>query len=760
MGGLRMGDEQVSAAPGTATSLFVLDNIPEEMCFESPLWGEIPVSGEVACAEGGRLFFRVAHDIVNLYLRIESTEADVKALRSGRNAQIGHLYLDDAVEVTLTPTWAPGPWTLRINPSGEAEWLMPEGATVAPRTLIENSLTGASWNIFLSVPFIDLFSGGDAAGTPVAGETWGFNVGRTTPGPAPTASRWIGSGDVTKASGAGRLEFFGGPTRRRASLDAYSPPSFGVNTVKFDFETSVKDGALASMDPPPAERLRTRTKAHMRFRVAKPWAYRVWIDIAEEPAPEIDPEDEYEEEPGEEEEPKEPPRGESACRYGVAFELTDVWSELESMEDIVNILRARLEQSGKQATPQLQASIGFFEGTLIRVDRFRSPNVRESLTDDLWGQLRTLYDASVAGMRALLLEAGAMHVVSPYAGEGHWYKAALHITPGDLPPSELATKYSQAGYKILAFAVPYTGGRAGGIDPSLTGMTDLVILPAADAGEHLRFLALGVPSCELAASSYSYELIGRTAAAGGASFLAALQGDAYPLPPEATGLLGVEGDFRLWDKYLSAGALTMLFLHAEPTSKAPGDEALKERFNMVLATDLTREAALEAISAGRFYGSTGPIISAIEVTGPTVTVRSQAPAHITFIGKGGEVLSGKMGTEASYTFDGSKDYVRASVLADVDPDGFRREALTQPFVLSPDVIDGVAQSGAAAEDDTQEEEPERAPYDPNLSMPVGAVTTVLDDFIDEGPADDEPEETPAQSPSPSDPGPDTNATGA
>ena len=69
-------------------------------------------------------------------------------------------------------------------------------------------------------------------------------------------------------------------------------------------------------------------------------------------------------------------------------------------------------------------------------------------------------------------------------------------------------------------------------------------------------------------------------------------------------------------------------------------------WTMVRAAERTQEAVLEALRAGRFYGSTGPTIESVEVDGNAVVVRSSPAQSVTLVSarhRGARANAGRLG---------------------------------------------------------------------------------------------------------------------
>ncbi len=76
-----------------------------------------------------------------------------------------------------------------------------------------------------------------------------------------------------------------------------------------------------------------------------------------------------------------------------------------------------------------------------------------------------------------------------------------------------------------------------------------------------------------------------------------------------------------WDRLLSSGRPAWGFANDDLHDAGEGD--FSRGWNMVLARNRTREEIVNALRGGRFYASTGVVISRIEVQGPRVRIETE-----------------------------------------------------------------------------------------------------------------------------------------
>jgi hypothetical protein len=121
--------------------------------------------------------------------------------------------------------------------------------------------------------------------------------------------------------------------------------------------------------------------------------------------------------------------------------------------------------------------------------------------------------------------------------------------------------------------------------------------------------------------------------------------------------------FDKWDALLSAGRKVWGF--GNDDSHVYGQE--KQAWNMVMATENSNEAIIDAIIKGSFYVSTGYGFDAIRVKGNTITADLRSNElldkmykYVTLFGKDGKVLQESTGRikQVQYECKGDEGYVR------------------------------------------------------------------------------------------------------
>jgi len=255
--------------------------------------------------------------------------------------------------------------------------------------------------------------------------------------------------------------------------------------------------------------------------------------------------------------------------------------------------------------------------------------------------------------------------MTPFDADGVWLRCALHAhttnSDGDLAPDLLARHYDWAGYDVLAITDHWVRTET----PSTAKLlvipsTELnAVAPTREDDAHVLALGLDVdpvlPELDFAPLQ---EVVKWIAENGGVPYLAhtywsGLRTEQWE---SCEGLLGIEvwnagcelevgrGDSSLhWDEALERGRL--VYALATDDSHHPGYDS-GFAWTWVRAREKTQAAVLDALRAGSFYGSTGPGIEAVEVTGDRVTVRCTPAASVTlYTGsrRGARVNAGRLG---------------------------------------------------------------------------------------------------------------------
>ena len=136
-----------------------------------------------------------------------------------------------------------------------------------------------------------------------------------------------------------------------------------------------------------------------------------------------------------------------------------------------------------------------------------------------------------------------------------------------------------------------------------------------------------------------------------------------------------------WDDCLSRGHLLLGAANDDAHWRGQ-DQDHGQGWTMLRAETLSVDTIVQALAAGAFYASTGPLLEDVEFDGHTATVRIAPPGakEVRFFcdRRWGErvVADGIPIREASFTLRGSERYVRIEV---VSPSG--RSAWTNPLFV-------------------------------------------------------------------------------
>jgi hypothetical protein len=255
-------------------------------------------------------------------------------------------------------------------------------------------------------------------------------------------------------------------------------------------------------------------------------------------------------------------------------------------------------------------------------------------------------------------------VLTPFEDDGVWLRCALHAhttnSDGELSPDMLVRHYEWAGYDVLAITDHW-------VRTVERSTRKLLVIPSTELNatcgsseDDAHVLALGVQADPVPPDSFAplQEVVDWILEHGGLPYLAhtywsGLRTEQWD---GCKGLLGIEvwnsgceleigrGDSSIhWDEALERGSALQGL--ATDDSHHPGYDS-GFAWTMVRAADRTQEAVLDALRAGRFYGSTGPTIESVEVDGNAVVVRSSPAQSVTLVSsrhRGARANAGRLG---------------------------------------------------------------------------------------------------------------------
>jgi hypothetical protein len=255
----------------------------------------------------------------------------------------------------------------------------------------------------------------------------------------------------------------------------------------------------------------------------------------------------------------------------------------------------------------------------------------------------------------------------PWTTDGAWLRCALHAhttrSDGELAPRDLAAHYARAGYDVLAITDHWRVTD----DDSVEGITVVpgvelnCILPGARDG-HVLGYGIVADEDELHDLAKEHADLSNVAAwidgHGGVSYLAhpywtGVTPGTLELPDDVVGIEVFNAGCELevgrglsavhWDELLEGGRLCPAL--ATDDSHHPGYDS-DLAWTWMRAREPSRAAILEALTAGDFYGSTGPRIEEISVADGAIEVRCSPCRSITLVSgrsTGAAVHAGRLG---------------------------------------------------------------------------------------------------------------------
>ena len=302
--------------------------------------------------------------------------------------------------------------------------------------------------------------------------------------------------------------------------------------------------------------------------------------------------------------------------------------------------------------------------------------------------------------------------------ETKWFKGNIHahtsLSDGDATPQKVIAWYRRHGYDFLVLSDHNhltvmdsgTGKRRrsrpllipgeevsvrlkdGAVPIHINGIGVSRLVEPVDAGDIVPTLQANIDAILQAGGiasinhpnfswAFDHEAITRVT---GASFLEVFNG--YP----GANLYGGQGKPSLediWDRVLSAGRAIFgvaaddshNFYDFSPKMSNPG-----RGWVTVRASELEKEAILEALASGDFYASTGVTLAELELSRDSLCLKIEPEVDYVyttrFTGRDGAVLSVIGGLEARYQIRGDEGYVRATVWSSSGT-----KAWTQPVFL-------------------------------------------------------------------------------
>lgn len=290
-----------------------------------------------------------------------------------------------------------------------------------------------------------------------------------------------------------------------------------------------------------------------------------------------------------------------------------------------------------------------------------------------------------------------MTFTNPFGAPGQWFKANLHThstcSDGDVSPEVRAVQYRKAGYNVLAITDHRTVTILEGDSPEgLLLITSLEAHPPCPGASLYHFVCLDVPAdFDYNAEMPAQDMIDSVRASGGEVIFAHPYwcGHSAEHIRCLDGLIGVEvynatctkigkGDSSvIWDYLLAGGT----WLPAVAVDDVHRDRDIFMGWTMIKASELSREAVMDALRSGCYYASSGPTIEDFRLEGARVTLRCSPAREIHFMcrcstGRCFYAEDGPPLTSAEAELTVSAGYVRAQVV-----DELGRRAWTNPIAF-------------------------------------------------------------------------------
>ncbi|MCC7147218.1 MAG: CehA/McbA family metallohydrolase [Phycisphaeraceae bacterium] len=259
--------------------------------------------------------------------------------------------------------------------------------------------------------------------------------------------------------------------------------------------------------------------------------------------------------------------------------------------------------------------------------------------------------------------------------QGGWLKGNLHthttISDGSRPRQEVIDDYAQRGYDFLMLSDHDVVTAES--DYAALASRGLILIPGNEITAHGPHLLHVHARARIEPDPLRQAVLSAVAADRGFAIVNhpnwQEKFDHCPLAKmsEWVGYVGLEiyngvisrldgSAYALdkWDMLLSAGRRVWGF--ANDDSHAPGDVALG--WNVAYVTDRSTQGILDALIAGRFYASTGVVISDLRVERDTITLRADNAQRIIALQQVGKRFAAADGPELRITVPPDAKYVR------------------------------------------------------------------------------------------------------
>jgi hypothetical protein len=263
-------------------------------------------------------------------------------------------------------------------------------------------------------------------------------------------------------------------------------------------------------------------------------------------------------------------------------------------------------------------------------------------------------------------QAPSISIDSPYATKANVYKGQLHAhstnSEGCNSPQEVATIYKNLGFDFTSitdhdYLTP---------DPEVAGILYIPGVEETTQPDVRHILSINasaeVTQTEPQSVINAIDAQGAIAIIAHPSFSAMTESDLQALLGYS--MMEID-DESLWDGLLTANR--RVFAVASDDSVCQSSLRNYGRgWVQTFADSLDRNSIIASLRSGNFYSSQGPTLS-VSVYGTIITVATDSPSEIDWIGSGGVVLQlSNNATAGSYSVTGSESYVRIRVIRNND----------------------------------------------------------------------------------------------
>lgn len=291
----------------------------------------------------------------------------------------------------------------------------------------------------------------------------------------------------------------------------------------------------------------------------------------------------------------------------------------------------------------------------------------------------------------------AADLINPFTIDGNWYKTNLHthttLSDGDVNLPIRVKQYRNKGYHVLAITDhEKTNNVEGYSDANFLLISGMETHPSSGADVPYHFVCINIPqSLSFAKDVNATERIRQVKASGGEIIFAHPYWSGHTTKEmlAVDGYIAMEvynGDFNLtgkgynsvqWDQLSNTGKI----IPAVAADDVHHTEKAGQSWIMLKAKQLTVDAVMDALRAGSYYSSCGPVFEDFRIEGDSAIVKCSPVMEICFMGQNTysrnfTAPKNSPITSASYKLPKKIKWVRAEI---VDADG--KHAWTNPIII-------------------------------------------------------------------------------